>query len=250
MVFNKYVVISAFCLSGFIYGSATEEVRLVFADRPEGRLELSDCFTRESTLVPGPQRFYEPVVVGKVFELSIKERLFSIYTSTRSTKLLRGVCGLVEGDDAELTKEAAQLISTSLSDLTMSEPFANNYGELNVTSNRHIRQIVKGDVTQLKKLLNTQCVLFLFQSTNDNPLPHLVGSCLQTLSTDTVTSVSVADKVRSVESCYDANSSVSEKLGVLAKYAATLSVSHEATILKLDKARYADFLKQEFAEGV
>ena len=238
---NIYITAIAIFMVTVMHGAAFEEANNG-KDCQSGKLQISDCFTVKKTLVPGAQRYYEPVIVSRLCLPSALERFFGRVPTIRS------VCGLVEGDDPELTKEAAQLISTSLSSWCPDELTGNAYcislglrhEVLDINLLECINRITKGDKTNVKKILNTRCKLAVFTSMQGIPeTPKITKG--------TVITASVGDKFYYIDAPKD--SPWPEKLAALAKHAATLSVSHEASYLKINPKRYAEFVKQQFGEN-
>ena len=237
---NIYITAIAIFMVTVMHGAAFEEANNG-KDCQSGKLQISDCFTVETTLVPGAQRYYEPVIVSRLCSSIAIEKFFTRVPTIKS------VCGLVEGDDPELTKEAAQLISTSLSSWCPDELIGNacfissglRRELLDINLPECMKRITKGDKTHVKKILNTRCCLIVFTNFQGSPETHkIIG--------DTVIPASVASKFYYID--VPKNSALSEKLAALAKHAATLSVSHEASYLKFNPECYAEFVKQQFGE--
>lgn len=257
MLYNKCIIISALCVSMLTCGAAHNEEALSVVGASPSQLRLSDCFDRKTAVVPGKQRFCVPVLLSKLCHITHpRKSLLEFAFPAPQETVLKGVVGFIEGDDADLTQQIADLCSELNLDDFANEKSAEapniiNKGQAPLI-NVHLnmlgikRKILDGDVTKLERVKNMVATLFAFRCTPSAPAPIIPGAFGNTSLESIECPLALLKGLREVAPCYQEDDAFERKLAVLAQYAKVVGLSYEVMYLELNKKRFDAFLAQEF----
>lgn len=251
----SFILVSILLLSGSTFAaseSSGASYFIVGGSQP-AKLTLADCFTLQATLVPGKKMHYAPVIVSKVFE--IQKKRFG--RAPETSKIVRCACGLVVGKDELVTQQAATLIASSMATWSMEEFVGNRYkdGQLFINvpyqpSSATMKRIINGNIKELHKLNRTLAVLMILESTVEKKeaLKKSVDGTWGKCARITIP-FNLIEKFKLIESVSGPYASVESQVSLLADYATTVPVFHQAQTLRFNPKRYARFVEQELGDS-
>lgn len=262
---NKYIMMTALCISACMHGAAHNTAIQEPTCSPIDKVSLLDCFKKKTILVPGTG-FCAPVVMSQVFVDPPKGRTIRQRLTNKprgpARKTMKTIIGFVEGADRKLTCQIAQHIMQNFK-------IAKDMSEIDVKREVNLDDarcaVIKSDVTQFDKVRYTRCGGFLvLQSTNNKSEPvrdksyyeycHLGrGGWVKTPDfrpfKSTMLPPSVVAQLKTLSQLYTTDTPIEQKLDDLSKYAAAQTVSHETFFFEFDLQCYSKFLAQELSDN-
>ena len=224
MTHNRYIAAVAGCLFRCVFAAA-DEYPLV--DLRPVMLRIEDCFEQQREQVSGLERFYEPVILSKLYD----EPIASSYALR---KTLHVVVGFVEGEDQVVTARAADRIIEILRACGRDD-FMGKEGKIDVNQSWLHSLYANGGPALYQKVQAIRTVLYAFQSSDDLRDPivvyHNFGGIRRSFSLTSIAPPTVAEK--SPLSWDDLAPQSGRPF-------------HEAVYLIFNRERYSAFLRQLF----
>lgn len=255
MLRTKFIMVGALCISAFVHSAVNDdaEAQMTVGSLETQMLQLENCFRSEKLLTFGPARSYSTFAVSKRFQKVVSSgRInFKISDDTKCDTIM-GCIGIVEGTNIESTNKMAELIRSSATKdtswITAQSMDSHEVARWKRTRKQayfdDARYLILND--SFDQYLNVRdigftLVWFLCENTLVIPMELSTkhGSCSLR---EVIAPTSLKKDLAILEQCRPS----ADPIGQLADCAKLFSISHEATVLRLNTERLSAFLIQEF----
>ena len=245
MLRNIYIMVGILCISALMQGAADNAEDRAFVRPAAALLTLADCFDQHTTLIPGKQRFYVPIIISSTRKGSAQTKICGIPLG-REPRRIKCCIGLFEGDDEAVTQEIAnQFVATF--DLESACIGGGSFHPLFSLAALQ-RRVLASDSSKLEQVMSIKHFLWLLESVPKDPrlrmrVPVAGTGRMEHHSFDSPS----AALVKARKAFVLLNNADQERDASIAARAKTLPESHETKYLVLNSERYLQFRQQEFA---
>ena len=166
MLRNTYIMSVILCISALMQGAADNPSDRDVVRPTAALLTLADCFDQRTTLIPGRQKFYVPIIISSTRRGHAQSKIWGIPLG-RERRRVKCCVGFFEGDDEAGTQEIAKQFVATL-DL---ESARMHYGSLKLDFSFLLLklEVLKSNTINVEQVINVKHKLFLLESVPKDP---------------------------------------------------------------------------------